>query len=136
MPLAPEARWSHLQSRAKGPTIGLIIDNAMTALERDNPKLKGVLPRNYAREQIDKATLGGLIDPIGNINFRPTPLPSLNGRGSEGEGRPALGRLARFPPSDAGFPILDWWPAEWPCLLHPAEPDLTRVSSGRIMLQL
>ncbi|HTW90574.1 MAG TPA: class I SAM-dependent DNA methyltransferase [bacterium] len=58
----PEARWSYLQSRAKDPKIGLLIDNAMTALERDNPKLKGVLPKNYAREQIDKTTLGGLID--------------------------------------------------------------------------
>jgi type I restriction-modification system DNA methylase subunit/very-short-patch-repair endonuclease len=58
----PEARWSYLQSRAKDPKIGLLIDNAMTALERDNPKLKGVLPKNYAREQIDKITLGGLID--------------------------------------------------------------------------
>ncbi len=65
----PEARWSYLQSRAKNPKIGLLIDNAMTALERDNPKLKGVLPKNYAREQIDKATLGGLIDLFANVGL-------------------------------------------------------------------
>jgi type I restriction enzyme M protein len=82
----PDARWSYLQSRAKDPKIGLLIDNAMTALERDNPKLKGVLPKNYAREQIDKTTLGGLIDLFANVNFRPSPFPSPIGRGSEGEG--------------------------------------------------
>jgi type I restriction enzyme M protein len=65
----PEARWSYLQSRAKDPKIGLLIDNAMTALERDNPKLKGVLPKNYAREQIDKTTLGGLIDMFANVGL-------------------------------------------------------------------
>jgi type I restriction enzyme M protein len=65
----PEARWSYLQSRAKDPKIGLLIDNAMTALERDNPKLKGVLPKNYAREQIDKTTLGGLIDLFANVGL-------------------------------------------------------------------
>ncbi|MBN2466315.1 SAM-dependent DNA methyltransferase, partial [candidate division WOR-3 bacterium] len=91
----PEARWSYLQSRAKDPKIGLLIDNAMTALERDNPKLKGVLPKNYAREQIDKTTLGGLIDLFANVNFRPSPLPSPTGRGSEGEGRAALGEGAQ-----------------------------------------
>jgi type I restriction enzyme M protein len=91
----PEARWSYLQSRAKDPKIGLLIDNAMTALERDNPKLKGVLPKNYAREQIDKTTLGGLIDLFANVNFRPSPLPSPTGRGSEGEGRAASGESTR-----------------------------------------
>jgi type I restriction enzyme M protein len=65
----PEARWSYLQSRAKDSKIGLLIDNAMTALERDNPKLKGVLPKNYAREQIDKTTLGGLIDMFANVGL-------------------------------------------------------------------
>jgi type I restriction enzyme M protein len=65
----PEARWSYLQSRAKDPKIGLLIDNAMTSLERDNPKLKGVLPKNYAREQIDKTTLGGLIDMFANVGL-------------------------------------------------------------------
>ncbi len=108
----PEARWSYLQSRAKDPKIGLLIDNAMTALERDNSKLKGVLPKNYAREQIDKTTLGGLIDMFANVNFRPsppTPLPLGEGRrgegvqpgrGSEGEGareaKDILGRVYEY----------------------------------------
>jgi type I restriction enzyme M protein len=92
----PEARWSYLQSRAKDPKIGLLIDNAMTALERDNPKLKGVLPKNYAREQIDKTTLGGLIDLFANVNFRPSPpTPLPLGEGRRGEGRAALGKGRR-----------------------------------------
>ena len=50
----PEARWSYLQKNAKQPTIGKLIDNAMDAIERDNPTLKGVLPQNYARPALDK----------------------------------------------------------------------------------
>ncbi len=64
-----QARWSYLQSRAKDPRIGLLIDDAMDAIERDNPKLKGVLPKNYAREQIDKTTLGGLIDLFAGVGL-------------------------------------------------------------------
>jgi type I restriction enzyme M protein len=44
-----EARWSHLKSSAPQPRIGTIVDEAMTAIERDNPSLKGVLPKDYAR---------------------------------------------------------------------------------------
>ena len=65
----PEARWKYLQSRAKDPKIGLLLDSAMTAVERDNPKLKGVLPKNYAREQIDKTRLGELIDLFASIGL-------------------------------------------------------------------
>ncbi len=61
------ARWSYLHSRAKQPTIGKDIDNAMEALEKENPTLKGVLPKVFARPNLDKASLGGLIDLIGNI---------------------------------------------------------------------
>ncbi len=61
------ARWSDLHSRAKQPTIGKDIDNAMEALEKENPTLKGVLPKVYARPNLDKSSLGGLIDLIGNI---------------------------------------------------------------------
>jgi type I restriction enzyme M protein len=64
-----KARWSYLLKRAKLPTIGRDIDDAMDAIERDNPKLKGVLPKNYAREQIDKTTLGGLIDMFANVGL-------------------------------------------------------------------
>lgn len=61
------ARWPYLHSRAKQPTIGKDVDNAMEALEKENPTLKGVLPKVFARPNLDKASLGGLIDLIGNI---------------------------------------------------------------------
>lgn len=63
----PKARWDYLQSRAKLPTIGKDIDEAMEAVEKDNPSLKGVLPKEYAKEKLDKQSLGGLIDLIGTI---------------------------------------------------------------------
>jgi type I restriction enzyme M protein len=64
-----EARWSFLRGRAKDPLIGKLIDNAMVAIERDNPSLKGVLPKDYARPHLDKQRLGELIDLIGNIGL-------------------------------------------------------------------
>jgi len=64
-----EARWSHLVANAKQPAIGIIIDDAMDAVERDNPTLKGVLPKNYAREALDKRRLGELIDLFTNTMF-------------------------------------------------------------------
>jgi type I restriction enzyme M protein len=63
----PEARWSHLKAQAKQPTIGQLVDDAMGGIERDNPALKGVLPKDYARPALDKTTLGRLIDMISNI---------------------------------------------------------------------
>jgi type I restriction enzyme M protein len=62
-----EARWSHLLAQAKQPKIGTEVDNAMDAIERDNPSLKGVLPKVYARQNLDPTVLGELIDLIGNI---------------------------------------------------------------------
>lgn len=62
----PSSRWDWLQGRAKLPTIGKDIDNAMDAIEKDNPSLRGVLPKVYAQEKLDKASLGGLIDLIGS----------------------------------------------------------------------
>jgi type I restriction enzyme M protein len=64
-----DARWSHLQAQAKQPTIGKIVDDAMVAIERDNPRLKGVLPKDYARPALDKHRLGELIDLIGTIGL-------------------------------------------------------------------
>lgn len=64
-----EARWSYLKAHAKQPTIGKIIDEAMLAIERDNPSLKGVLPKDYAHPRLDKLRLGQLIDLIGNIGL-------------------------------------------------------------------
>ncbi len=64
-----EARWAHLQSNAKQPTIGKLIDDAMVAIERDNKTLKGVLPKEYARPALDKQRLGELIDLIGTLGL-------------------------------------------------------------------
>ena len=63
----PEARWSRLKAQARQPDIGRLVDDAMTAIERDNPGLKDVLPRDYARPALDKQRLGQLIDMISNI---------------------------------------------------------------------
>jgi type I restriction enzyme M protein len=63
----PEARWAHLKAQARQPTIGQLVDDAMAGIERDNPALKGVLPRDYARPALDKTRLGQLIDLISNI---------------------------------------------------------------------
>lgn len=64
----PEAaRWSYLLEQAKQPSIGVIVDAAMEAIENDNPQLKGVLPKVYARQNLDPTSLGELIDMIGNI---------------------------------------------------------------------
>jgi type I restriction enzyme M protein len=63
----PEARWAHLKAQAKQPTIGQLVDDAMAGIERDNPALKGVLPKDYARPALDKIRLGQLIDLITNI---------------------------------------------------------------------
>ncbi len=63
------ARWHHLQHQAKQPEIGQLIDEAMQLIERENPTLRGVLPRNYGREGLDKKRLGGLVDLIGTIGF-------------------------------------------------------------------
>src|SRR3972149_878616 len=53
-----EARWPHLKSKAPQPTIGTLVDDAMSAIERDNPTPRGVLPRDYARPGLDKQRLG------------------------------------------------------------------------------
>lgn len=64
-----ESRWSLLQAKAKQPKIGKIVDDAMVAIERDNPRLKGVLPKDYARPGLDKHRLGELIDLVGTIGL-------------------------------------------------------------------
>jgi type I restriction enzyme M protein len=64
-----EARWPHLQGIAKQPTIGKLVDDAMVAIERDNPTLKGTLPKDFARPALDKQRLGELIDLIGTIGL-------------------------------------------------------------------
>ena len=63
----PSARWSFLQTHAKQPTIGKTVDEAMDAIERENASLRNVLPKVYARGNLDPTNLGGLIDLISNI---------------------------------------------------------------------
>ncbi|WP_339907202.1 class I SAM-dependent DNA methyltransferase [Symmachiella dynata] len=63
------ARWQYLQDNAKQPTIGKLVDDAMVAIEKDNPRLKGVLPKEFARPTLDKQRLGELIDLIGTIGL-------------------------------------------------------------------
>lgn len=64
-----KARWEKLQAGAKQPTIGKLVDDAMVAIEKENPALKGVLPKDYSRPALDKHRLGELIDIIGNIGL-------------------------------------------------------------------
>ncbi|MCV5208470.1 type I restriction-modification system subunit M N-terminal domain-containing protein, partial [Escherichia coli] len=61
------ARWNYLISKAKLPEIGKLVDDAMELIEAGNPQLKGVLPKVYARQNLDATVLGELIDLIGNI---------------------------------------------------------------------
>jgi type I restriction enzyme M protein len=65
----PSSRWTWLQGRAKQPTIGKDLDDAMDALEKDNPALKGVLPKVFAQEKLDKQSLGGLVDLVGTATL-------------------------------------------------------------------
>ena len=64
-----EARWSFLQGKAKQPEIGKFIDDGMLSIERDNPTLKNILPKDYARPTLDKQRLGEVIDLIGSIGL-------------------------------------------------------------------
>jgi len=82
----PEARWSHLQKNARQPTIGQTVDDAMAAVERDNPSLKGVLPKDYARPALDKQRLGQLIDLVTNIHIG----------GGDNHARDILGRVYEY----------------------------------------
>ena len=63
------ARWKKLQAGAKQPNIGIKLDEAMTAIEKDNPSLKGTLPKEYARPQLDKRRLGEVIDLISGVEL-------------------------------------------------------------------
>jgi len=65
----PSARWKWIQGRAALPTIGKDVDDAMDAIEKDNPSLRGVLPKVFAQEKLDKASIGGLINLIGTATL-------------------------------------------------------------------
>jgi len=64
-----EARWSFLQGKAKQPEIGKFLDDGMVAIERDNPTLKNILPKDFARPTLDKICLGELIDLVSGIGL-------------------------------------------------------------------
>ena len=64
-----EARWTFLRDNAPQPTIGKLIDDAMSAIERDNPSLKGVLPKDFGRPGLDKQRLGQLIKLVSDIGL-------------------------------------------------------------------
>lgn len=83
-----ESRWSFLRDRARDPNIGKIIDDAMEAIERfpSNEKLKGVLPKNYARPTLNKEMLGDLIDLFSRIDMR----------GQANDARDILGRVYEY----------------------------------------
>lgn len=65
----PSARWTHLRNNAKQPNIGTLIDDAMLAIEKENPSLKGVLPKDFARPALDKQRLGELIDLLSSVGL-------------------------------------------------------------------
>ena len=81
----PETRWENIKKNAKLPTIGQIIDDAMVAIEKNNRILKGVLPKNYARPELDKTSLGELID-----------LFSFKIGDKEGRSKDVLGRVYEY----------------------------------------
>lgn len=81
-----EARWTYLQANAKLPTIGKLIDDALVAIESNNPSLKGVLPKDYNRPALDKVMLGELIDLISGIALHE----------EDGKARDLLGRVYEY----------------------------------------
>ena len=82
----PGARWAHLKSSARQPTVGQIVDSAMAAVERENPALKDVLPKDYARPMLDKQRLGQLIDLVSNVTVGD----------AEARSRDVLGRVYEY----------------------------------------
>ncbi len=85
----PEAHWDRLRAQARQPAIGQVVDDAMAAIEYDNPALESVLPKDYARPALDKQRLGQLIDMIGNIRVGD----------EEARSRDVLGRVYEYFPS-------------------------------------
>lgn len=65
-----EARWKFIAAAAHTPQIGKVIDTAMVAIERENVKLENVLPRNFARPELDKRRLGDVVDLFTNIQMK------------------------------------------------------------------
>ena len=81
----PEARWKNVADKAHSPEIGTAIDNAMTLIEKENPRLKGILPKNFARPELDKRRLGNVVDLFTNIRMK-----------EHGDTRDILGRTYEY----------------------------------------
>ncbi len=86
-----EARWQHLKASAPQATIGTLVDDAMAAIERVNPSLKGVLPKDFGRAGLDKQRLGQIINLVSDIA-----LGSAADRAKDTLGRVYEYFLARF----------------------------------------
>ncbi|MBM0046677.1 type I restriction-modification system subunit M [Anaerococcus sp. mt242] len=65
-----EARWNYVASKAMTPEIGQVIDKAMVSIEEENDRLKGILPKNYARPELDKRRLGEVVDLFNNLRLK------------------------------------------------------------------
>jgi type I restriction enzyme M protein len=65
----PDARWSQIAAKAKSPQIGEIVDKAMIAIEHDNPRLRGVLPKEYAKPSLGSTRLGAIVDLVNGIGL-------------------------------------------------------------------
>ena len=113
-----DARWMHLRRQAKLRTIGTTIDEAMRAIEADNPTLKGVLPKDYARPALNKQMLGELIDLISGIGLGEPEARSKDtlgrvyeyflGKFANAEGKGALiGHAARLAEVDSAGQFAD-----------------------------
>ena len=80
-----EARWKNIADMAHDPKIGLVIDQALSLIEKENPRLKNVLPRNYARPEIDKIRLGEVVEIFNNVDMM-----------AQGEGIDLFGRVYEY----------------------------------------
>ena len=80
------ARWEYIAKHSKQAEIGQIVDNALDAIEKENDSLRGVLPKNYSRPELDKRILGEIIDLFTNINVG----------GKEGKEKDVLGRVYEY----------------------------------------
>lgn len=63
------ARWCEIAAKAHTPEIGTVIDDAMRAIEKENKRLKDILPKNFARPELDKRRLGDVVDLFTNIQM-------------------------------------------------------------------
>lgn len=86
----PKARWGYIMENAKQSNIGSLLDAAMQTIEQENPSLKGVLPKVYAKENLDSICLGGLIDLLSNLSL------SGEGGGKTAQSSDILGHIFEY----------------------------------------